>query len=200
MAVKKPVQSGNIEDAVEKVNDLHLEQSFLEELERTVALLAFEDVNNSPVGDLLDISQHLKTASEVRNGGSSRIVNDSNASIDQFETIFFKIRPAIKLDGFTSRQLSLNLRVVGESERGIVCPNYPRCNGRLVRQVDAKLRVAVEKEVKLKYDEKDKGRPRMNEQISAQYVRIVTVEGHGVVSRHEALERARRHNVDLVDV
>ncbi|XP_022036005.1 protein GID8 homolog isoform X1 [Helianthus annuus] len=109
MAVKKAVQSGNVEDAIEKVNDLnpeildtnpqlffHLQQqrlielirngkveealefaqeelaprgeenqSFLEELERTVALLAFEDVKNSPVGDLLDISQRLKTASEV---------------------------------------------------------------------------------------------------------------------------------------
>lgn len=42
-----------------------LQQSFLEELERTVALLAFEDVKNCPVGDLLDISQRLKTASEV---------------------------------------------------------------------------------------------------------------------------------------
>nr|KAJ0217254.1 hypothetical protein LSAT_V11C300119790 [Lactuca sativa] len=42
-----------------------LQQSFLEELERTVALLAFVDVKNSPIGDLLDISQHLKTASEV---------------------------------------------------------------------------------------------------------------------------------------
>ncbi|KAK4386613.1 protein GID8 [Sesamum angolense] len=38
---------------------------FLEELERTVALLAFEDVSNCPVGELLDISQRLKTASEV---------------------------------------------------------------------------------------------------------------------------------------
>ncbi|KAD2047911.1 hypothetical protein E3N88_41952 [Mikania micrantha] len=109
MAVKKAVQLGNVEDAIEKVNDLnpeildtnpqlffHLQQqrlielirngkveealefaqeelaprgeenqSFLEELERTVALLAFEDVKNSPVGDLLDISQRLKTASEV---------------------------------------------------------------------------------------------------------------------------------------
>ncbi|GKB44965.1 DNA polymerase alpha catalytic subunit, partial [Tanacetum coccineum] len=30
--------------------------------------------------------------------------------------------------------LSLNLRVIGDSERGTACPNYPRCNGRLVRQ------------------------------------------------------------------
>ncbi|KAL7142708.1 hypothetical protein ABFS83_08G141800 [Erythranthe nasuta] len=109
MEVKKAVQSGNVEDAIEKVNDLnpeildtnpqlffHLQQQrlielirngkveealefaqeelaprgeenqgFLEELERTVALLAFEDVTNCPVGELLDISQRLKTASEV---------------------------------------------------------------------------------------------------------------------------------------
>ncbi|GKE12902.1 DNA polymerase alpha catalytic subunit, partial [Tanacetum coccineum] len=30
--------------------------------------------------------------------------------------------------------LSLNLRVIGDSKRGTACPNYPRCNGRLVRQ------------------------------------------------------------------
>ena len=42
-----------------------MQQSFLEELERTVSLLAFEDVNNCPVAELLDISQRLKTASEV---------------------------------------------------------------------------------------------------------------------------------------
>ncbi|KAF5474339.1 hypothetical protein F2P56_006247 [Juglans regia] len=109
MAVKKAVQCGNVEDAIEKVNDLnpeildtnphlffHLQQqrfielirngeveealefaqeelaprgeenqSFLEELERTVSLLAFEDVSNCPVGELLNISQRLKTASEV---------------------------------------------------------------------------------------------------------------------------------------
>jgi len=28
----------------------------------------------------------------------------------------------------------VNLRVMGDSERGTICPNYPRCNGRLVRQ------------------------------------------------------------------
>ncbi|KAJ6825478.1 glucose-induced degradation protein 8-like protein isoform X1 [Iris pallida] len=109
MTVKKAVQSGNVEDAIERVNDLnpeildtnpqlyfHLQQqrlielirhgkieealvfaqeelaprgeenqSFLEELERTVALLAFEDANNCPFGELLDVSQRLKTASEV---------------------------------------------------------------------------------------------------------------------------------------
>ncbi|KAG5627736.1 hypothetical protein H5410_012954, partial [Solanum commersonii] len=38
-------------------------QSFLEELEKTVALLAFEDVSNCPIGELLDVSQRLKTTS-----------------------------------------------------------------------------------------------------------------------------------------
>eukprot|EP00245_Coleochaete_scutata_P006533 TRINITY_DN20_c0_g1_i4.p1 TRINITY_DN20_c0_g1~~TRINITY_DN20_c0_g1_i4.p1 ORF type:complete len:240 (+),score=63.83 TRINITY_DN20_c0_g1_i4:209-928(+) len=109
MAVRKAVQSGNVEDAIEKVNDLnpeildtnpqlffHLQQqrlielirsgkveealefaqeelaprgeenhAFLEELERTVALLAFEDTAKCPVGELLDIAQRQKTASEL---------------------------------------------------------------------------------------------------------------------------------------
>lgn len=109
MAVKQAVQSGDVEVAIERVNDLnpeildtnpqlffHLQQqrlielirkgkveealefaqeelaprgeenpTFLEELERTVALLAFEDVTKCPVGELLDISQRLKIASEV---------------------------------------------------------------------------------------------------------------------------------------
>ncbi|CAH8351024.1 unnamed protein product [Eruca vesicaria subsp. sativa] len=109
MAVKKAVQNGNVEDAIEKVNDLnpeildtnpelffHLQQqrlielirqgktdealefaqeelaprgeenqAFLQELEKTVALLVFEDASNCPVKDLLDVSHRLKTASEV---------------------------------------------------------------------------------------------------------------------------------------
>ena len=43
----------------------YVQQGFLEELERTVALLAFDDVANCPIRELLDISQRLKTASEV---------------------------------------------------------------------------------------------------------------------------------------
>lgn len=38
---------------------------FLDELERTVALLAFEDTKTSPVADLMDVSQRQKTASEL---------------------------------------------------------------------------------------------------------------------------------------
>ena len=109
MAVRTAVQCGNVEDAIEKVNDLnpvildtnpqlffHLQQqrlielirsgrveealefaqeelapqgeenqAFLGELERTIALLAFEDCAASPLSDLLDPSQRQKTASEL---------------------------------------------------------------------------------------------------------------------------------------
>lgn len=109
MEIRKAIQTGNVEAAVERVNDLnpeileeqqqllfHLQQqrlielirhgkteealeyaqeylaprgeenpAFLEELERTVALLAFEDAKSSPVADLMDIAQRQKTASEL---------------------------------------------------------------------------------------------------------------------------------------
>ncbi|CAK9153958.1 unnamed protein product [Ilex paraguariensis] len=55
-------------------------------------------------------------------------------------------------------------------------------------------------QTKPKQEEKDTSGPRLNEQIKAEYVRLVTDEGHGVVSRREALERARRQRLDLVEV
>lgn len=121
MDIRRAVQSGMIEEAIEKVNDLnpeilesqqelffHLQQQrlielirdgkveealdfaqenlatiaeqdskFLEELERTCALLAFEDPESSPVGSLMAVSHRLKTASELNScilgaGGAER--------------------------------------------------------------------------------------------------------------------------------
>ncbi|KAL4458736.1 hypothetical protein ABPG75_013601 [Micractinium tetrahymenae] len=109
MDIRKAVQSGDVEQAIERVNDLdpeiletqqglffHLQQQrlielirqgqlaealhfaqeylaprgeehpeLLEELERTVALLVFEDVKVSPLADLMDVAQRQKTASEL---------------------------------------------------------------------------------------------------------------------------------------
>uniref|UniRef100_A0A7R9VRM3 CTLH domain-containing protein n=1 Tax=Chlamydomonas euryale TaxID=1486919 RepID=A0A7R9VRM3_9CHLO len=109
MEVRKAVQRGDVDTAIDKVNDLnpeilesqaelffHLQQQrlielirdgnieaaldfaeeylaphgeenpkFLEELEKTVALLAFENAKSSPVGDLLEVAQRQKTASEL---------------------------------------------------------------------------------------------------------------------------------------
>jgi glucose-induced degradation protein 8 len=44
---------------------LTLQQAFLVEIEKTIALLVFEDVKNCPYRELLDVSQRLKTASEI---------------------------------------------------------------------------------------------------------------------------------------
>jgi hypothetical protein len=109
MEIRRAVQGGDVEKAIEKVNDLdpeileehsellfHLQQqrlielirngaieealefaqeqlapqgednpAFLEELERTVALLVFEDPEKSPMGDLLESAQRARTASEL---------------------------------------------------------------------------------------------------------------------------------------
>ncbi|KAK1661171.1 hypothetical protein QYE76_049330 [Lolium multiflorum] len=109
MEMKRAVQSGNVQEAIDKMNDLnptilernpqvyfHLlqqklielirvgkisealefaqqelaprgekNQAFLKEIEKTVALLLFEDAENCPYGELLDVSHRLKTANEV---------------------------------------------------------------------------------------------------------------------------------------
>lgn len=109
MATRVAIQSGDIQSAIERANDLnplildenpqlffHLQQQklielirngdiqgalqfaedelaprgeenphFLAELERTMALLAFEDTSKCPVADLLEPAQRQKTASEL---------------------------------------------------------------------------------------------------------------------------------------
>ncbi|KAI7737865.1 hypothetical protein M8C21_000960 [Ambrosia artemisiifolia] len=59
---------------------------------------------------------------------------------------------------------------------------------------------AAPAQVKPKYEEKDKGRPRMNKEIVDPYVRLVTDEGHSVVERNVALARATELELDLVEV
>lgn len=39
---------------------------------------------------------------------------------------------------------SVSFRLVGDSERGTVCPNYPRCNGHLNRKVSLRELVVYE--------------------------------------------------------
>ncbi|KAJ4822456.1 hypothetical protein Tsubulata_007015 [Turnera subulata] len=49
-------------------------------------------------------------------------------------------------------------------------------------------------------EENDTTGPRLNDQIRAQYVRLVSDEGHCIVSLGEALQRAKKLEVDLVEV
>lgn len=51
-----------------------------------------------------------------------------------------------------------------------------------------------------KKEEKHANGPRVNEQITADFVRLVNDEGHSVVSRYEALKCARSLKLDLVEV
>jgi len=109
MKIRNSIQQGNIQEGIERVNDLnpeildsdprlvfHLKQQqlielirrgdtegallfaqeemarrgeenpeFLEELEKTMALMAFEDQDSCPVAGLLDSSQRQRTAGEL---------------------------------------------------------------------------------------------------------------------------------------
>ncbi|XP_058764503.1 translation initiation factor IF3-1, mitochondrial-like [Vicia villosa] len=60
--------------------------------------------------------------------------------------------------------------------------------------------VPVQFQVKPKNEEDDSDGPRLNDQIKAKFVRLVLDDGHSVVSRFEALERAKKLKFDLVEV
>ncbi|KAK1321786.1 hypothetical protein QJS10_CPA03g02313 [Acorus calamus] len=55
-------------------------------------------------------------------------------------------------------------------------------------------------QTKPKPDGKQTRGPRLNQAITSQYVRLVTEEGHAIVSKREALDRAAKLNMDLVEV
>ncbi|KAG5653577.1 hypothetical protein H0H81_012084 [Sphagnurus paluster] len=88
MNIREALQRGDIEEAITRVNDLNPEgrigealqfaqselgprgeesPEYLSELERTMALLAFENAGNAPEGisELLSAGQRMKTAGEV---------------------------------------------------------------------------------------------------------------------------------------
>ncbi|KAI4314977.1 hypothetical protein L6164_027831 [Bauhinia variegata] len=62
------------------------------------------------------------------------IANQVKRQADKFVSMYY--RGLLMCDDETCKHTtrSINLRLVGDYERGTVCPNYPRCNGRLVRK------------------------------------------------------------------
>ncbi|KAK8938032.1 DNA polymerase alpha catalytic subunit [Platanthera guangdongensis] len=62
------------------------------------------------------------------------IANQVKRQAEHFISLYYKglMTCDDEMCKYTTR--GLNLRVIGDSERGTVCPNYPRCNGHLVRQ------------------------------------------------------------------
>ncbi|KAK6923049.1 DNA-directed DNA polymerase, family B, exonuclease domain, partial [Dillenia turbinata] len=62
------------------------------------------------------------------------IANQVKRQVDGFISLYYKGSMTCDDESCNYTTRSINLRVIGNSERGTVCPNYPRCNGRLVRK------------------------------------------------------------------
>ncbi|XP_076926192.1 poly(A)-specific ribonuclease PARN-like [Bidens hawaiensis] len=116
-------------------DDIRLQLHSLNESEPFESLSADKEVKDVPLvrmADILFVERMRNKISEwhddllqIRNGGSHRTTEDSSESTDQFQTIFFRTRPTIKLNGFTSRQLRLIKSVVEKSFKDLV---YARVN------------------------------------------------------------------------
>ncbi|KAM7482766.1 hypothetical protein LguiB_007349 [Lonicera macranthoides] len=109
---------------------------------------------------------------------------------NQFKRCYFQIHGPCSLNHTASSHI-----------RNLVLDNSSTVSHRSQFEFGNNVRFfAAPVQVTPKQDVKDTSGPRLNEQITSQYVRLVTDEGHSIVSRHEALERARTLKVDLVEV
>ncbi|XP_078448249.1 translation initiation factor 3 (IF-3) family protein [Wolffia australiana] len=116
-----------------------------------------------------------------------------------------------RIAGNQSGRLALPCRITSLSELQSARPNSPvlivpedefACTSRFrsgVQYFGARF-FAIPAQGKPKEDLKSAQGPRLNEAITAKFVRLVTDEGHEIVSRDEALDRARKLDVDLVEV
>ncbi|KAF7026390.1 hypothetical protein CFC21_038501 [Triticum aestivum] len=62
------------------------------------------------------------------------LANQIKRQADNFINQYYKGLLMCDDEGCKYSTHIVNLRVMGDSERGTICPNYPQCNGRLVRQ------------------------------------------------------------------
>ncbi|KAJ0971998.1 hypothetical protein J5N97_019957 [Dioscorea zingiberensis] len=62
------------------------------------------------------------------------IANQVKRQADSFISLYYRCLMMCDDELCKHTTRTVNLRALGDSERGTVCPNYPRCNGRLVRQ------------------------------------------------------------------
>uniref|UniRef100_A0A0D9V897 DNA polymerase n=1 Tax=Leersia perrieri TaxID=77586 RepID=A0A0D9V897_9ORYZ len=62
------------------------------------------------------------------------LANQMKRQADNFINLYYKGLLMCDDEGCKYSTHNVNLRVMGDSERGTICPNYPRCNGHLVRQ------------------------------------------------------------------
>ncbi|KAM6564315.1 hypothetical protein CsatB_024313 [Cannabis sativa] len=62
------------------------------------------------------------------------IANQVKRQAERFISLYYKGLMTCDDETCKYTTRSLNLRLVGDSERGTVCPNYPSCNGHLIRK------------------------------------------------------------------
>ncbi|KAH9711929.1 DNA polymerase alpha catalytic subunit [Citrus sinensis] len=92
-----------------------------------------------------------KCPEEVEAGRISpgMIANQVKRQADGFVSMYYKGLMMCDDETCKYTTCSLNLRLIGDAERGTVCPNYPRCNGRLARkaQMEISAKIPLEKEL-----------------------------------------------------
>lgn len=108
---------------------------------------------------------------------------------DQFKRHYFQISYAASLDSVRTAK-----HVSGYVER--IIPRRPADFADNVRFYAA----PVQFQGKAKKEEKDTSGPRLNDKIKADFVRLVSDDGHTILPLHEALERACQLKLDLVEV
>ncbi|KAI7734106.1 hypothetical protein M8C21_018905 [Ambrosia artemisiifolia] len=130
--------------------DVRLQLHSSHEYEQSESPCTSKDVKDVPLvrmADILFVERMRNKINEwhddllqIRNGGSHRTPEDSNDSVDQFQTIFFRTRPAIKLNGFTSRQLRLIKSVVEKSFKDLayIRVNDGSCSQQIIVYTDSR--------------------------------------------------------------
>ncbi|CAA2966660.1 DNA polymerase alpha catalytic subunit [Olea europaea subsp. europaea] len=80
---------------------------------------------------------HCPKCPEEGDGGRmspSLIANQVKRQAERFMSTYYQGLMTCDDETCNYTTRSLNLRVLGDSDRGTVCPNYPRCNGHLFRK------------------------------------------------------------------
>ncbi|KAL9238415.1 hypothetical protein vseg_012839 [Gypsophila vaccaria] len=115
-----------------------------------------------------------------------------NNIFNNFKRFYFQIHTPRLINNYTSQKPNLGHYHCFQSK------NAPKNQGFF----DSRVRffAAPVQVVKKKVNVKELNRPRLNDEITADIVRLVTDDGHTVVSRREAQQRAKELDFDLVEV
>ncbi|XP_051126986.1 DNA polymerase alpha catalytic subunit [Andrographis paniculata] len=93
---------------------------------------------DTQTGSTVDFWQRLSCPKCVDEGekriSPAIIANQVKRQAEGFVSTYYKGHMMCDDETCNYTTRSVNLRIVGDSERGTTCPNYPRCNGHLIRK------------------------------------------------------------------